>query len=37
MYGKDEKEDLPEGANLLESKWVFKKKKNGVYYAKLVA
>jgi hypothetical protein len=31
------KKDLPEGVRLLGAKWVFKKKKNGVYRARLVA
>ena len=29
--------DLPSGIHLLGSKWVFKRKKNGVFHAKLVA
>ena len=31
------KNDLPEGANIFKSKWVFKKKKNGMYHIRLVA
>ena len=37
VWVKAKKRDIPEGANLLGCKWVFKKKKNGVYRAKLVA
>ena len=37
VWEKMKRKDLPEGANLLGSKWVFKKKKNGVYRARLVA
>ena len=31
------KEDLPEGSNIMDCKWVFKKKINAVYYCCLVA
>ena len=37
VWEKVKKKDIPEGANLLGCKWVFKKKKNGVYRARLIA
>ena len=37
VWEKVKKKNIPEGANLLGCKWVFKKKKNGVYRARLVA
>ena len=37
VWEKIKKADIPDGSNILGSKWVFKKKKNGVYRARLVA
>ena len=37
VWERIKKKDLPPGVHLLGSKWVFKKKKSGVYRARLVA